>query len=158
MIANFPKKKSYNPGGLRTFKFVPVSFILSYPAIIDGKINSALQLLPGKEWLTGYSTPYTLEYSENAKKSTQGDYYDQSLSGFAPGDHEDLLDVIQSLNDQYFILLVEDARGQLRLVGGYGFPLAFTADFSSGSSRSDSKGFSFEFSGQSIFRAPIYKI
>src|SRR5690606_21449672 len=102
--------------------------------------------------------PYTLEFSEKAKPSPHGIYYDQSLSGFTPGDHEDLSDVIQSLEDQQFVLLVEDARGQLRLVGAYGYPLTFIAEFSSGSARSDSKGYAFEFTGQAEFRAPVYKI
>lgn len=156
MILNFPKKKSYNPGGLRGFLFVPISYIAAYPPIKDGKISTELSLLPGREWLRGYSTPYTLEFTEKPQSSPNGVYYDQVLAGFTPGDSADMLDVIQSMEDQRFALLVQDARGQNRLIGAYGYPLTFLADFATGSNRADAKGFSFSFSGQAVFRAPVY--
>lgn len=157
MITNFPKKKSYNPGGLRSFRFVPRSWILGYPPIINNKITGEVTLLPGREWLTGYATAETLAFEENGKDSPNGVYYDQSIPGFAPGDHEDLLDLIQSMEGNEFVALVVDARGQTRLVGGYGYPLKFISDYSSGTMRSDGKGFSYEFTSQCPFRAPVYK-
>lgn len=158
MITNFPKKKSYNPGGLRSFRFVHASSVLAFPAILNGKVSSAVQLVADHEWLTGYATAYTSNFIENAKQSPHGVYYEQSLSGLAPGDYVELLDLIQSKEDQDFVLLVEDARGQIRLVGGFGFPLRFLSDYSSGSARSDMKGFDFKFSGIAPFRAPVYQI
>lgn len=158
MITNFPKHKGYNPAGLRTFKFVHVSHIARFPAIKNGQTQGVIQLLQGQDWLTGYSTPYTLNYTEKAKPSPNGPFYEQSLSGVAPGDKPDLLDLMQSMEGHEFVLIAEDARGQLRLIGGYGYPLVFMSDFSSGSDRSEAKGFEFGFSGNSEFRAPIYSV
>lgn len=156
MITNFPLKKNYNPGGLKSFLFVPISSILSFPAIKDGKTIAPIALINSASWLIGYATPYTLIFEEPAKDSPNGIYYEQKLSGFSPGGHVELLNQIQIMEGNEFVVLAEDSRNVTRLIGGYGYPLKFVTDFSTGSNRSDAKGFDFSFIGNSIFRAPVY--
>lgn len=157
MISNFPKPKGYNLGGLRSFLYAHVHSFLSFPAIKDGVITAPVQFVAGAGWFTGYSTLYTLNFDENGKDSPNGPIYDQVLSGFSPGDRPENLDAIHSAEGAEFVLLVTDANGQKRLIGGYGYPLTFLADYSSGSNRSDTKGYAYKFFGNSTFRAPIYK-
>lgn len=158
MIKHFPKFKGNNPAGLRSFKFVHIGHIAQFPVIKNGQTLGAVQLIPGKNWLEGYSTLYTLLFTELPKTTANGLFYTQTLTGVAPTDQLELVDLMQSMEGQEFVVLVEDATGKTRLLGGYGYPLTFLADFSSGSNRSEAKGFEFEFSGRSEFRAPIYGV
>lgn len=158
MIKHFPKFKGNNPAGLRSFKFVHIGHIAQFPAVKNGQTLGPIQLISGKEWLDGYSTLYTLLFRELPKTSANGLFYTQSLTGVAPTDRLELLDLMQSMEGQEFVVLVEDATGKTRLLGGYGYPLTFMANFSSGSNRSEAKGFEFEFFGSSEFRAPIYTV
>ncbi len=158
MISNFPKPKGYNLGGLRTFQFAPLDSIVSYPAIHDGLITTPLQFKAGKNWLDGYSTPYSLQFSETGKDTPNGIYYAQAIDGVIPGDRLESINAVASAEGNSFVVLVTDANGQKRLVGAHGYPLIFLADYNTGSSRSDSKGFSFQFSGMSIIRAPVYRV
>lgn len=155
MITDFPKKKTYNLAGLRSFQFVHVSEIFQYPIFRNGQVTGDLQLLPGRTLKTGYATYETLEFSENSIPSPNGVYYEQEITGFAPGDAADMIDVISNMENNEFVVLIADARGQLRIVGGYGYPLIFLSDFTTGARRVDRKGFSFTFSAVAPFRAPI---
>lgn len=155
MITDFPKKKYYNLAGLRSFQFVHVSEVFQYPIFRDGKAFGDLQLIGDLQLKAGYATYETLEFAENPVNSPNGVYYEQEITGFAPGDAAEMLDVISNMEDNEFVVLITDARGQRRIVGGYGYPLIFLSDFTTGARRVDRKGFSFTFSAVAPFRAPI---
>lgn len=157
MISNFPTKKIYNLGGLKNFKFIPFLDVAFQPAIEQGKITGALTLVNGGTWLNGYATPETLNFKEECVATSDGNIYSQTISGFVPGDHPELIDLLQALEDLPILVQIADTRGQIRLVGSHGFPMTFAGTYDSGSNRSDAKGFNFRISTNSIFRAPVYK-
>lgn len=155
MMVSFPKKRSYNPGGLVGFDFVHYGDIANFPSIVTGEIGSVPQLHPGKQWATGYATPGTLQFTEESELSAQGRAYRQSVTGFIPNDYGELIALMELMDNQHFCLLIMDANQRRRLVGGYGYPLLFSASGDTGSNRSDSKGFNFQFVSRTPFRAPV---
>lgn len=156
MLTNFPTPKGYNLAGLVSFQFIHFSAIDSFAGIFDGKILTPPTLKVGETWFNGYGTIYSLNYNEKGNNNDNGKYYDQTISGFIPGDKQDLINLMDVMEADYFVLLIKDSNHQTRMVGGYGCPMVFNATFDSGSARSDSKGYTFTFSGQSTFRAPVY--
>lgn len=158
MFSNFPTKKLSNLGGLRSFKFVPAHFVAAMPVIISGQISSPLTLLLNKSWFNGYATPETLDFKEETVDSENGPVIRQIISGFVPGDDPVLVQLMEIMGGVPFCVQFTNARNQVRIAGTHGYPLVFTSKFSTGTSRADSKGFQFEFSGESIFNAPAYNI
>jgi len=156
MITNFPLLKTYNLAGLLSFQFAQVDSIVSYSGVFNGKVLFPLTFKIGSDWLKGYSTPSTLNFNESFKSNEHGSYYEQTISGFVPADKADLISLIEEMDNQYFVSLVKDSAGQQRLVGAFGSPMLFSANFDSGLSKSDSKGFQFKFYTESINRAPVY--
>lgn len=158
MISNFPTKKLVNLGGLKGFKFIPSNLVTSMPTINSGVIGSALTLSLGQSWLNGYSTPETLDFDEEGKDSDNGVFYTQKLSGFTPGDSSEISSLMSEMNGLPFIIQFTNPKNEIKLIGTHGYPLIFTSKFASGSSRADSKGYQFEFAGESLFSAPAYNI
>ena len=156
MLTNFPKSNSYNLGGLRSFQFVHRSAISAWPGIFNGKVLTPISLKEGFEWLTGYATPETLSFSENSKDEQNGPYYEKEITGFVPGNKDELIDLMNKMDGHEFVLIVKDPNNQTRLVGSHGFPLLFSSLYNSGAGRPDARGFNFKFTGVSIFRAPVY--
>lgn len=156
MISNFPTPKSYNLAGLLGFKFAPAEAFTVFSGIFDGKILLEIPLVAGFSWLNGYATAYTLGFTEIPKTNVHGTYYEQTVSGFLPGDKAELIALMQEMENQYFVLQVKNPKGINRLIGGYGTPMRFSASFDSGLTRSDGKGYQFQFYAESLNPAPVY--
>lgn len=155
MIANFPKKPMTNLSGLLSFEFIPVYLVSAYPTIVDGIATSALSVVAGATIFTGYATADSLGFNENQKESEQGEYYEQNVFGFTPGNKPELTILMQNMAKSGFYVITKDPQGVKRLIG-YGQNLKFSSDYSSGVNRTDQKGYKFSFSGLSLFRAPVY--
>ncbi|MNE20262.1 hypothetical protein D3C80_1133720 [compost metagenome] len=61
---------------------------------------------------------------------------------------------MNDMEKQRFIVIIHDYDQKKRLVS----MLEFTAKFKSGERRSDAKGYSFQFTGESSLRAPYYNV
>jgi hypothetical protein len=158
MINNFPAKNGYNPGGYKSFLFIPFQDISSQQVSVHSKITLALGLHPGKVWLNGYSTAETLNFKEECIPTVNGPTYLQVISGFVPGERPELIDLMAELEGMQLLVQLLDTRGQKRIVGCYGFPLTFNSTYDSGSNRPDAKGFTYKMTVTSRHRAPVYQI
>jgi len=158
MISNFPTKKLTNLGGLRSFKFIPAYLVASYPPLTSEGITSTLRLLHAQSWLNGYATPETLDFVEESRDSENGVFYSQKISGFVPGDSQDLSSLMAEMNGLPFVIQLTNPKNETKLIGISGYPLTFSSKFVSGTTRADSKGYQFEFSGESLLSAPAYII
>lgn len=156
MLKNFPISKTYNLGGLVGFKFIHSSAVETWPGVFNGKVTTSLTLKAGHEWLTGYSTPETLSFDEEGDDNPNGPIYDRLISGFVPGEKDELLDLMSQMQGQEFILLIKDPNQKQRLIGSHGTPVLFGGSYNTGATRQDLRGFKFKFTGKAIFRAPIY--
>jgi hypothetical protein len=156
MITNFPAKSMVNQGGYKSFKFLPFDGVISFPAITSGMCVAAVEIKAGYSWLKGYATPETLSFAEPLKDSENGNYYEQNVSGFTPGNTPQLISLLEEMENQRFLLQLNDFKGIPRLIGYPGNPLKFNADFLGEALRNGRKGFTFSFRTESVFRAPVY--
>jgi len=157
MIGNFPFPQVFNPGGYRTFSFIPYNEVQTFPMIKNGAALLPVGLAPLSSWRKGYSTYQTLQFNEEQDSIEAGNFYKPILSGFLPGNSIEIINLITLMEAQrYFLVQAVDARGMTVLVGTPGSPLIFTAKFSSGQNRSDARGYSFQFTGTTLNRAPTY--
>lgn len=157
MITNFPPKNLVNNGGYKSFKFLPIESLDTYPVIINGSCQTAITTKNSAVWLTGYRTPETLGFTEELNTTLNGNTYLQKIVGFVPGNKPELINLMQMMDDRRFIVLIEDFYGVNRLVGDPNNPLRFRSDFSGETNRNGKKGFSYSFQSESLFRAPAYE-
>lgn len=109
--------------GISSFQFVDVTDVetVSEP---DG-MEVTVTLKSGKDWLDGYSSE-RFTYTENVEDDDNGDLYSVSLSGFFPGDDEELLAYFIALKKKRYLLKVKDNNNYVRLMGSVDIPARFT--------------------------------
>lgn len=156
MFEKFPINKSYNLAGLLGFKFQHRNSVAVYPGVFDNKVLTPLEFFPNLSWLDGYATKATLTFREESMDGPNGKYYQQEITGFAPGDRHELISLMEKMDSHEFLLQIKDSAGQNRLVGSHGYPLLFSSVYNSGATIDQAKGYNFKFAGTSIFRAPVY--
>jgi hypothetical protein len=156
MITDFPANPVSNFAGLQLFSFSPYQNIAALPSISQKNIITPVTFVAGSQYLKGYSTTDQLSFSEKHTDDSNGGFYDWNISGYMPGDSDELINRMEEMRFSRYLVLTTDNNGILRLVG-YNAPLVFTADFDSGKrAGTDNKGYSFAFTGQSRLRAPRY--
>lgn len=156
MITNFPDKKPYNPGGYLTFRFIPAALIVAYPMISNSSAVALIEFADGYEWLKGYATRGTLLYHEEPQIDDAGTVYIKTITGLAPGDSRELVDIMNLMPGKKYVVEISDRFGRSRLVGTPASPLEFSAVFDSGTDPSEEKGFRFTFTCLSKSRSPYY--
>jgi hypothetical protein len=156
MINNFPVHKTYTPGGYASFRFLSHNLVTTYPMISEGKALVPVATENNVAFFDGYATRETLNYEEEPVDNGNGTYYNLTVSGFVPGEAAALIDLMETLAYYRHLVIVKDPLGLQRLVGSPAAPLDFQAKFNSGTARPDSKGFNFKFTGQSLYRSPVY--
>lgn len=156
MISSFPLKRSFNPGGYSSFKFIPVNEVVT-----DAQIRASIAVTPVvlrllNEFYTGYSTAESLELIEKTERTDDGTVVSVQINGFTPGEKDELINLLYEMERFRFIVILMDSHGRKRLVGSKANPLLFKSDFNSGARRADGKGMSFSFYGQAKQKAPVY--
>lgn len=124
--------------------------------ISKGSALLPIGLAPGAFWLSGYATHQTLQFTEDPERIDAGTYYKPTLTGFVPANSSDLIDLMESMEQERFLVALTDAKGQKTLLGTPGSPMIFTSKFDGSATRAGSKGYTFEFAGTTYNRAPVY--
>ena len=156
MIENFPTKKIYNPGGLKSFGFAPAVTLTGIPQTVAGATLSELVFKTGFNLLNGYATANTLQFTEDATENEQGVFYEQNLQGFVPLDTAQIIALFAEMLQMRFVCIAKDFNNAKRLVGSVENPLIFSYKYTSGNDRKDAKGYKFNFSRTSTNPAPVY--
>jgi len=81
-MASLPPLTGYNLGGIDQFWFIPVDDVQSIPDEESNVIEQDIQLVGSAKFSIGYATQETLQFTENQNRDAQGNFYEQSLSGF----------------------------------------------------------------------------
>lgn len=158
MITDFPLNPLANLSGLQSFIFSPYQNISSIPPAGSGKITSPVIFNGGFDFFKGYSTIDQLSFLETLAQDDNLGAYTWAITGYTPGDSDILINLMEDMKRCRHLVVVRDHTGNLRLVGKNA-PLYFSADFNSGKQAgTDAKGYSFSFSGQSKYRAPLYML
>lgn len=157
MITDFPQNPFFNVAGMAGFRFAPAEYLSVLPPVILGTVTGAIEFYNPYRLFNGYCTPGKLVFSETPEKTTSGTLYKWKLTGFMPGDVAGAEQLLAEMETYKHLLIVQDLTGQERLVG-HAAPLDFAAEFNSGSTAGDARGYTYIFSGESSKRAPVYRM
>jgi len=156
-MASLPPLTGYNLGGIDQFWFIPVDDVHRIPDEESNVIEQDIQLLGDAKFSVGYATQETLQFTENQNRDAQGNFYEQSLSGFYPKDQENVASLFEGMAAERFIVIFRDNNGYYKLLGSLANPCKFTATFESGDSANGRNGYSFEFTRTDVEKAPFYQ-
>lgn len=157
MIQSFPVPKNCNLPGIKSFQFIPMYYVNSIPKPINGIISQSITIASGYELLDGYTTQGTGQLKESGSRLEPGVAYDSVFNGFVPGDDEELMILMSDMAEVDLLLIIEGMDGRKRLCGSKTNAMRFQAEYGSGGELGDTKGYSYKFSAQNIFRWPFYQ-
>src|SRR5690606_20868317 len=101
-----------------------------FPKVRAGVVTEVVELLPGYAWKQGYATAGTLNLVEKQNEDAGGTFHNTEVSGFAPGERDQLLNLFDNMSGNPFLVILKDNLGVKRLVGDPVNHLIFTSDFS----------------------------
>lgn len=134
-------------GGVDRFQFVPIDWVQDFPSINALRISELdINLLPGKEWLNGFSPYGTLEYQDQPKNIGASTYRSKELSGIIPGDNTGTAENLYRNRYRKFLIKTVDKDGQRRLLGSIKEPMRLSFDFKTGQ-LGGVKGWAYSFYG-----------
>lgn len=159
MITNFPIQPVFNIAGYSDFQFAPYYTVAVFPAAINKMISDPIQFQAPHVFLNGYATMDTLDFSEECKKTSQGPIYEQLISGFVPGDTDELATLMEFMegSSMKYVVTMTPLNGKRRLIG-LTAPLDFSAELVPGKAPGERKGYEFKFSAISTVRAFFYNV
>lgn len=145
-----------NMGGNQRFLFIPITDIEILYLAVNQIVSTPPELKTDCSFFKGYASYKTLLFEEKQEQSAAGSYFNQKLSGFYPKINPTAIALFSEMQNQYFIVIVLDNNGQLRMVGNLEQPLKMRYSLSTGSNPATRNGVEYEFAGQSQFPAPFF--
>jgi hypothetical protein len=145
---DFPIPSKEHIGGLKIFRFIPASSVISIP---DKKEFNFLemQLATNAVWLNGVASFRSLSFSDNLVTNENGDFHENNISAFYPGQNRELESLFDEMVNGVFLLRIRDYEGNERLLGTLEDPLRFTRSYDS-AQLGGSKGYRISFRNRQL--------
>lgn len=141
-------------GGVDRFQFVPIDWVQDFPAVNALSISELdINLIPGKEWLDGFSPFGTLEYTDQPKTIGASQYRSKELTGIIPGDIIGTAENLYRNRYRKFLIKTVDKDGRRRLLGSLKEPMRLSFDFKTGQ-LGGVKGWTYSFYGNHRMPSP----
>lgn len=147
-----------NLGGITSFNFIEVKDINTIAEPIDNKVCEPVVLQALARWLGCYATEGTIKYTEEKQQSQHGDYYKVKLTAFIPQDRSEVNNQLELMKNKLFLIDYTDNNGYRKLIGTVQYPLRFTDSLDTGSTAANRNGYTIEFFGDLLKKAPTYFI
>ncbi|RLD56271.1 MAG: hypothetical protein DRJ01_15475 [Bacteroidetes bacterium] len=100
-----------------------------------------------------YCSPESLKFTEQPKETDAKTYYNTDVTGFLPGNKEEVKDAISAMENRWYQVIVKDANENFILIGTAAYPLKINAVLQAGKNVADLSGYQINFSGKTITRA-----
>ncbi|NQU51033.1 MAG: hypothetical protein HQ522_00685 [Bacteroidetes bacterium] len=94
-----------------------------------------------------------MNLKEDPVKTNAGIHYKTDVTGFVPGNREDVLEAVNVMQSKPYQIIIQDGNGNYLLAGTQSYPLRLTAILQVGTKVSDPAGYQVHFTGQTILRA-----
>jgi hypothetical protein len=147
-----------NIGGNLAFRFAPVDWIASIPAVYRGEVITPVVFKTDFTWCEGWAVQESMGAVEKQRDSKHGAYYEQNFKAIIPKSYYENEELYFLMRNLSFILNVRDANGEYKLYGSLPVGLKFTADKNTGTKHSELHHHSVEFNGMVLRPAPNYLI
>ena len=136
-----------NAAAVSNLQILPCSHVKLWPGTRLGKMSGAVLVNTNLQWARLYLTDQTGSFSEKSSMTDHGRKYSFQISGFYPGDSEDLRRFLNLTEWVQFIVRVTDAHGISRIIGTDQFGLELDYDSMIASEMGGRRGTSMTFSG-----------
>lgn len=155
---SFSEFETESMGGCESFQFIPAKKVKSLALPVNSIITSAPVLATGFNMLNGLSLKDTLDFEEPSDKSSGGsDTFKTKITGFVPKLTPAMLDLFTEMSIvKYFVVILKDNNGYLRISGHPNAGLIFSFDQATTKTPAGTNGFKFTFSGNFCFPSPFY--
>lgn len=147
-----------NLGGINSFKIIEAKHIIGWPPVYAGCIHTAPIIAPGAAWRTIYCTEGTMQLKDDQQPSDHGAYHTKEFSGNTPKDRPEVLELLNHLKDEKFVLDCLDNNGQRKLVGTPSEPLTLVSSADTKNSVPGRNEYKLVFKGDGINKSPFYKL
>jgi hypothetical protein len=134
---NITKASNDNLGGVSKI-WIVLKDDISEIAYDTTEPNLKLTLTPTGNLYHIYCTTDTIQFIENEKTDFNGTYFECSLSGITPNNHNDLQAILDELDNKEFVIVFKDYNGNYKLFGNLNEPLTLQDNYSS---KADFSGF-----------------
>lgn len=114
-----------NISGLTSLQFIPVSFVQSIPRPWKDEVNTAVSLVPGKQFFRLAFTRETASFNCPNEESVNGSVHKLSISLTVPKMKMATSANFTEMKDDLFIVIATDNNGNKRLCGTLEAPLRF---------------------------------
>jgi hypothetical protein len=146
-----------NYGSLVLIEYVAIQNITSFSPASTGKINGAgIGFQPGTGWTSIYFSEDNMGHRQLQQNDNGGESWTQTISGFTPGDQDDIEAGLLSLVGSRFITRITRANGLVKIVGTLQFPLNLILDSNTQMTVPGAAGTLITFSAITPKRALIY--
>lgn len=100
-----------------------------------------------------YCTPESMDFSEKKEVTDAGMVYNTIVSGFTPGNNNDLQEALEYMETHKWAVIIQDGNGNFKVAGATSYPLRATGEIRTGKLTSELYGCQFTFSGNALERA-----
>jgi hypothetical protein len=126
-ILNFKRADGLdNLPGFYKIQYVPARLVVSIPASVNGNVEDVIVLADGAEWKEGEFIVTTANFGDRPESNIAGTFRPIELSGVFPGSTPARTFNFYNMTvERYFIVLVFEMNGYVRIVGDKECPAEF---------------------------------
>jgi hypothetical protein len=126
-ILNFKRADGLdNLPGFYKIQYVPSRFVASFPEAVNGNVGGEIELAEGAEWKEGELIVNTASFGDRSESNIAGTFRPIELGGVFPGSTPARTWNFHNMRlERYFIVLVFELNGYVRIVGNLECPAEF---------------------------------
>lgn len=145
-----------NSGGVGILYVIPVTDVISIPDAVAQIISSAITFAPYKTWTKIECTLESINFTEPQTNGDNGQQYAPTVTAFVANDSDAVAALFAEMENQEFILLINDSNEKVKLVGSVEEPMIFSSSLDTGTKWSDRNGHTINFAGDTSHKAYFY--
>lgn len=148
LLQNLDRGSGQNAASIPEIQILPCIHVDLWPGTRSGVMLGIIKPKEFRDWTRLYLVEHSKDYTEKAVNTAQGRKYAFQVTGFYPGDSEDLRRLLGIAEWAKFILRVRDTHGLTRIIGNnlYGLELEYESMISA--EMGGRRGTSMTFSGE----------
>ncbi|HVW97513.1 MAG TPA: hypothetical protein VHA56_16185 [Mucilaginibacter sp.] len=146
-----------NYGSLIRIEYLRKQDIVSFRTTTAGMISAGeIVLTDGASWTAIYCSEDTMGHRQLETRDAAGEYFEQSVVGFIPGETVDIDTGLLQLSKTRYLLRITRPDGLVKIVGTLSQPLELIRDSNTQTTVPGAAGTALTFSGITSKRALIY--
>lgn len=147
-IPNLDRGSGHNAAAIPGFEILPCDHVDIWPGVRSGVLLGKIKLKEFRDWSKLYFADFTKDFSEKATNTNHGRRYVYQVSGFYPGDNEELRRLLGITEWIKFIVRIRDTQNMVRVIGNQAYGLELDYDSMISTEMGGQRGTMVTFSGE----------